>query len=71
MKKEVIMCDGCKRILQRTGDIFKIYVKTDEFWNGVDKTELVERLDFCYKCAIELKETLKKLVERLEKGGSQ
>ncbi len=69
MKKEVTVCDGCERIIKKFSDIYKIDVKTGHFWDGVETVQFVERLEFCPKCARELKETLKRLVEKLEKKG--
>ena len=64
-RKEVIVCDGCGKILEKTSQIYKIYLKTDKFWNGVDTDRNVIYLDFCYTCARDIKNTLEKIAKRM------
>ncbi len=66
MRVEVTQCDGCKKILTKTQDIYHLIIKTDNFWNVVEDDYLIERLDFCYSCAKDIKETLKRILHFLE-----
>ena len=73
-KKEVIICDGCGKIIERTRDCYKLYLKTDKFWDGIDYDYNLIELDFCYACARHIKETLEKIAKRLEeekRGGEE
>jgi len=66
-KKEVIVCDGCGKIIESVENRFKFYLKTDEFWNGVETDYFMKEFDFCPACARNIKETLEKIARKLEK----
>ena len=66
-KKEVIVCDGCGKIIESVENRFKFYLKTDEFWNGVEMDYFMKEFDFCHACAMDIKKALEKIAERLEK----
>ncbi|MGE4358030.1 MAG: hypothetical protein AB7E08_05735 [Candidatus Omnitrophota bacterium] len=70
MRVYVTKCDGCGKELNRTSEIYKLYLKTDRFWDGVDNDCLTVNLDFCKYCAMTIKDTLTKIVKKLEGGGS-
>ena len=65
-KKEVIVCDGCGRIIERSSEHYKLYLKSDKFWDGVEYEYNLIELDFCPICARRIKETLEKIARRLE-----
>ncbi|MHA1289281.1 MAG: hypothetical protein ACTSPB_17990 [Candidatus Thorarchaeota archaeon] len=64
--KTVVVCDGCGRTLERESGRFKLCLKTDSFWDGVEMDYNLIQLDFCPTCAREIKETLRRIAERLE-----
>ena len=66
-KIEVVKCDGCGKILEKTSEIYHLHLKTDRFWDGVEMDTNVIRLDFCYTCAINIKKTLEKIAKFLNK----
>jgi len=66
MRKEIIVCDGCERQLEKTPDIYHLNLKTQRFWNGIDNEHRVADLDFCEHCAIDIKKVLKELVDTLK-----
>ncbi len=68
MRVSVIKCDGCGQELSRTSEIYKLCLKTDRFWDGVENTYLAENLDFCEYCAMTIKNTLAKIVKKLEEN---
>ena len=64
MKKEVTICDGCGKVLEKPSEIYHLRLESDRFWDGVETTNKVIYLDFCYVCAKKIKETLEKIAER-------
>jgi len=64
--EEVIKCDGCGRIIERASERYKLALKSDEFWNVVEKDYNLIQLDFCYICAVHIRETLDKIAKSLE-----
>ena len=64
--KEVVVCDGCGKIIDSPKERYTLYLKSDKFWNGVDTEYNLINLDFCYNCAVKIKETLEKIAKRLE-----
>ena len=70
--KTVVVCDGCGKTLERESECFKLCLKTDKFWDGVEMDYNLIQLDFCSTCAREIKETLKKIAKSLkQKGGKE
>jgi len=67
MQKEVIVCDGCGKQLERNSQIYHFAFETDFFWNGVESIRNFKQLDFCPRCAEEIKEVLKRLEVKLDK----
>ena len=65
-KKEVIICDGCGKIIEKTSEHYKLNLKTDKFWDGVEFDYNLISLDFCPACAMQIKETLQKIARKLE-----
>jgi len=66
-KKEVVICDGCGRVIESRKDRFKLCLTSDKFWNVVEMDWLTEEFDFCPACARNIKETLEKIARKLEK----
>lgn len=64
--KEIRVCDGCGKELVTDSQTYHLDLKTDRFWNGVETDYNLIRLDFCERCALKIKETLKRLAEQLE-----
>ena len=62
--KQVIVCDGCGKYLEKTREIYKLVLKTNKFWDGIDTDYNYEELDFCYVCAKNIKKTLEKIANR-------
>jgi hypothetical protein len=67
--KKIHVCDGCGYELKDTKDIYHIVLKTDEYNDSIEMTYDLEQLEFCLNCAREIKQTLKRIVERLDKDG--
>ena len=66
MKKEVVVCDGCGKILEKTSEVYHLCLKTDKFWSGADMDYNVIQLDFCSTCARQIKDILVKIYEKLQ-----
>ena len=64
-KKEVVVCDGCGKIIEKRSERYKLYLKSDRFWNGIENVENVLALDFCYACALKIKETLERIAKEV------
>ena len=62
--KQVTVCDGCGRTLEKTSRIYHLALNADRFWSGADSHYLQENLDFCYRCAQQIKDVLLKIAER-------
>lgn len=69
--RTVRICDGCGETLDKTSEAYKLELKTDKFWDGVESDYLTQDLDFCYKCARNIKDTLLKILKRMEGGLSE
>jgi len=69
--EEVVKCDGCGKIIEKTSECYKLCLKTDRFWNGVEMVNNVIQLDFCPVCARGIKKSLEKIAERLEQKGGK
>jgi hypothetical protein len=67
--KEIHVCDGCGVELKETKDIYHLVLKTDRYNDSIEMTYDLEQLEFCLNCAREIKQTLKRIVERLDKDG--
>jgi len=65
--EKVVKCDGCGRVITRTADRYKLCLKIDRFWDGTEWEHNLLQLDFCYTCAREIKETLRKINSKLSK----
>jgi len=65
-KKTINICDGCKKELVRTADSYKMYLKTDRFWNSVEMDYFEKKLEFCERCAESIKQTLEKIAGKKE-----
>lgn len=63
-KREVTVCDGCQRIIESKTDTYHLVLKSDRFWDGVEMTENIQRLDFCERCARNIKDSLVKIAAR-------
>lgn len=62
--KQIHVCDGCGKELTKTSQIYHLYLRTDKFWSGADSDFLEKHLEFCERCAGDIKHTLQKLVNR-------
>jgi hypothetical protein len=67
--KEIHVCDGCGCELEDTKDIYHLVLKTNRYNDSIEMTYDLEQLEFCLNCAREIKQTLKRIVERLDKDG--
>lgn len=63
--KQIHICDGCDKVIDNVKDIYYLDLKTDEFWDGTETDFLEKHLEFCGECAIDIKNTLKKIEEKL------
>jgi hypothetical protein len=55
--------------LKETKDIYHLVLKTDRYNDSIEMTYNLEQLEFCRICAREIKQTLKRIAERLDGGG--
>lgn len=60
-KKTINICDGCGKEIKRTADSYKMYLKTDRFWNSVEMDYFEKNFEFCEQCADSIKKTLAKI----------
>lgn len=67
--KKIHVCDGCGVELKETKDIYHLVLKTDRYNDSIEMTYNLEQLEFCLICAREIKQALKRIAERLERGG--
>jgi len=65
--RKVVVCDGCGKVIEKTSECYKLSLKTDKFWDGVDMERNLIHLDFCPICARSVKETLRKIAKSLER----
>ena len=61
--KTIRVCDGCGKELTKTSQIYRLSLKTDRFWNVVEMDYLEHQLEFCERCAVDIKQTLQKLAK--------
>ncbi|WP_434642725.1 hypothetical protein PQ692_00300 [Thermoanaerobacterium thermosaccharolyticum] len=66
--KQVHICDGCGKMLEEAKDIYRLYLPTNTFWDGIETTYLEERLEFCRDCARNIKNALEKIAKREADG---
>ncbi len=67
-KKTITVCDGYDKELNSAAEKYHIYLKTDRFWNSVEMDWLEEKFEFCKRCAHDIRNTLHKINEKLNKG---
>ncbi len=67
--KEIHVCDGCGRELKENKEIYHLVLKTNRYNDSIEMTYDLEELEFCLNCAREIKQTLKRIAERLDGGG--
>jgi len=72
-EKKITVCDGCEKEIDLRGNYHlrdanrkRLYLETSYFWDGVESTTHLVELDFCEKCARDIKSTLKKIAEQLK-----
>lgn len=65
----ITRCDGCGKELEKPSKIYKLNLKTERFWDGTETSYLEQDLDFCRECATDIKNTLARILERLEEIG--
>lgn len=63
-EKTIRICDGCGKHLEKTSQIYRLKLTTDRFWDGVESTWLEKNLDFCWRCAEEVKNALIRIANR-------
>jgi len=63
-EKTIRVCDGCERELEKVSEVYHLVLKTDRYWDGVEDTDHLEALDFCDRCAKDVKRTLQKIAEK-------
>lgn len=56
--KTIHVCDGCGKHLEFKSEIYKLDLTTDRFWNGVEMDYLYKSLEFCGRCAGDIKNVL-------------
>lgn len=68
MKQQITICDGCGKHLTKVSEIYHIYMKTDRFEGDGDGEmgDNVIILDFCYRCSMDIKQTLKEVNKKLK-----
>ncbi|MDI3310947.1 MAG: hypothetical protein QJR05_05900 [Thermoanaerobacterium sp.] len=66
--KQVHICDGCGKMLEKAKDIYRLYLQTNAFWDGTETTYLEERLEFCWDCTRNIKNALEKIAKREVNG---
>ena len=69
--KEIRICDGCGRELEKTSDIFNLVLKTHKFLNVMEMDWLEVNLDFCLTCAKKIMVTLKTIANYKEASCQQ
>lgn len=69
-KKEVIICDGCEKLIEKEKNRYKLQLKTNNrIWDGVSTSDYwYKDFDFCRRCADNINKTLKKIEEKLNEG---
>jgi hypothetical protein len=67
-KIEAYRCDSCNRLIEDSRDIYKLQLAGKEWITGPPKDYCQNILDlgFCKECALEIKESLRQIVERTE-----
>lgn len=69
MKKTITVCDSCGVVLKCKDDIFKLKLETDYFAisgsPGPDYDKKIKDLEFCEKCASNIKQSLETICERI------
>lgn len=63
--KKIHVCDGCGMVLEQTCERYRLALKTDWFWDGVETTSLQENLEFCENCARTVKDALLRIAARI------
>lgn len=66
--KTITVCDGCGRELPKTCDRYHMDLKTDRFWNGVEKDDITYSREFCERCALDIKATLERIAQQNGEG---
>ena len=64
-EKTITVCDGCGKEIESVSKCYHLVLATDRFWNGVESVHNVEKLDFCERCARQIKDTLQQIAKRL------
>lgn len=62
--KTIVVCDGCGKELKSKQEKYKLCLKTDRFWDGVEYDYLLVNLEFCQRCALDIKTTLIKIANK-------
>lgn len=64
--KKVMVCDGCGKVINKTSEAYHLNLRTDSFWDGVERDYLEENFDFCPLCASDIKRTLERIARMKE-----
>ena len=63
--KQIIVCDGCDKELDKCKDRYYINFRTSRFLDAAGDTDYnVIDLVFCKQCAVSIKSTLNKILEK-------
>ena len=65
------VCDGCKpkrTILEKISERYRLKLETGSFWDGVESGTALKNLEFCERCASDIKAALLRIAERLSKS---
>ena len=63
--KQIIVCDGCDKELNERKDRYYINFRTSKFLDAAGDTDYNEiDLVFCKQCAVNIKSTLNKILEK-------
>jgi len=65
-QKTITVCDGCGKEINNASERYHLSFSSDRFWNAVEMDYLQENLEFCKVCAINIKNTLHKILEKSE-----
>ena len=66
-KKTITVCDGCGKELDKISKTYHLPMKTDRFWDSVEMDYCEVNLEFCETCAKNIKNTLNRIAENLNK----
>lgn len=64
MKEKPEICKCCEKVLIKPQDKFHVKLFSEQFWDGAETGYILEKMTFCYDCAVDIKNTVKKLTKK-------